>query len=162
MINQKAVLKLQYQGCYDEGLCYSPIDKSFQLTVGKITPISEVTSVAAAINSPSVMSSAAAGAFSSAANDKAKANLPVDEVSLAQSTLQSGSLFGIALSFLGFGLLLAVVYSLGMILVYISLGVMELIGAGLGAKRVGDVTSQADGSAKSHLAFERIASLAEL
>ncbi|MEY4911398.1 MAG: hypothetical protein RL761_1061, partial [Pseudomonadota bacterium] len=93
-------------------------------------------------------------------------NLPVDEVSLAQSTLQSGNLFGIALSFLGFGLLLAftpcvlpmvpilssiivggsddgkpkkgfllaVAYSLGMVMVYTSLGVAAgLAGEGLAA-----------------------------
>lgn len=165
-INQNAVLKLQYQGCSDEGLCYSPIDKSFQLTAGKITPIAETTAVAAAISSPSVMSSAAAGTLSSMADEKVKSNLPVDEVSLAQSTLQSGSLFGIALSFLGFGLLLAftpcvlpmvpilssiivgggnegkpkkgfllaVAYSLGMVMVYTCLGVAAgLAGEGLAA-----------------------------
>jgi thioredoxin:protein disulfide reductase len=166
LINQNAVLKLQYQGCSDEGLCYSPIDKNFQLTAGKITPIAETTAVAAAVKPSSVISSAAAGTLNSAIDEKAKANLPVDEVSLAQSTLQSGSLFGIALSFLGFGLLLAftpcvlpmvpilssiivggsddgkpkngfllaVAYSLGMVMVYTSLGVAAgLAGEGLAA-----------------------------
>jgi thioredoxin:protein disulfide reductase len=166
LMSQNAVLKLQYQGCSDEGLCYSPIDKSFQLKAGKITPIVETTAVAAAVSSSSVISSAAAGTLNEAAVEKAKANLPVDEVSLAQSTLQSGSLFGIALSFLGFGLLLAftpcvlpmvpilssiivggsddgkpkkgfllaVAYSLGMVVVYTSLGVAAgLAGEGLAA-----------------------------
>jgi thiol:disulfide interchange protein DsbD len=54
-------------------------------------------------------------------------------------------------------------------------GVMELLGAGLGAKdvlrpleplaaakRVGDTNNLADNGSKSHLTFERIASLAEL
>ena len=161
LIGQNAILKLQYQGCSDEGLCYSPIDKSFQLASGKITPIAEVTAVAA---SSSVISTAAAGTLNTA--EKTKTDLPVDEVSLAQSTLQSGSLFGIALSFLGFGLLLAftpcvlpmvpilssiivggtddgkpkkgfllaVAYSLGMVMVYTSLGVAAgLAGEGLAA-----------------------------
>jgi thioredoxin:protein disulfide reductase len=169
LIAQHAVLKLQYQGCSDEGLCYSPIDKSFQLSTGKITPIADVTTAAEAARSSSVssvISNAAAGTLSSAAAEKANANLPVDEVSLAQSTLQSGSLFGIALSFLGFGLLLAftpcvlpmvpilssiivggsddgkpkkgfllaIAYSLGMVMVYTSLGVAAgLAGEGLAA-----------------------------
>jgi thioredoxin:protein disulfide reductase len=105
LLAKNAVLKLQYQGCSDEGLCYSPIDKSFQLSKGKITPMTE--GVATEVTSrSSIISTAAAGTLS-AAVEKNKSNLPVDEVSLAQSTLQSGSLFGIALSFLGFGLLLA-------------------------------------------------------
>jgi thioredoxin:protein disulfide reductase len=162
LIGQNAVLKLQYQGCSDEGLCYSPIDKNFQLASGKITPIAEA--IAPVVASPSVISTAAAGTLSAA--EKTKTDLPVDEVSLAQSTLQSGSLFGIALSFLGFGLLLAftpcvlpmvpilssiivggtddgkpkkgfllaVAYSLGMVMVYTSLGVAAgLAGEGLAA-----------------------------
>jgi thioredoxin:protein disulfide reductase len=169
LITENAVLKLQYQGCSDEGLCYSPIDKSFQLSAGKITPIADATTTAAAVSlstSSSVISNAAAGTLGSSAAEKGKANLPVDEVSLAQSTLQSGSLFGIALSFLGFGLLLAftpcvlpmvpilssiivgssddgkpkkgfllaVAYSLGMVMVYTSLGVAAgLAGEGLAA-----------------------------
>ena len=166
LMTQNAVLKLQYQGCSDEGLCYSPIDKSFQLAGGKLIPIVDVATTAAAVSSASVISSAAAGTLNTAAADKNKANLPVDEVSLAQSTLQSGSLIGIMLSFLGFGLLLAftpcvlpmvpilssiivggsddgkpkkgfllaVAYSLGMIMVYTSLGVAAgLAGEGLAA-----------------------------
>jgi thioredoxin:protein disulfide reductase len=166
LMTQNAVLKLQYQGCSDEGLCYSPIDKSFQMTGGKLMPIADVVTTVAAVSSASVISTAAAGTLSAAAVEKSKANLPVDEVSLAQSTLQSGSLFGIALSFLGFGLLLAftpcvlpmvpilssiivggsddgkpkkgfllaVAYSLGMIMVYTSLGVAAgLAGEGLAA-----------------------------
>jgi thioredoxin:protein disulfide reductase len=164
LLAKNAVLKLQYQGCSDEGLCYSPIDKSFQLSKGKITPMTE--GVATEVTSrSSIISTAAAGTLS-AAVEKNKSNLPVDEVSLAQSTLQSGSLFGIALSFLGFGLLLAftpcvlpmvpilssiivgggdnskpkkgfllaVAYSLGMVMVYTSLGVAAgLAGEGLAA-----------------------------
>ena len=166
LMTQNGVLKLQYQGCSDEGLCYSPIDKSFQLAGGKLIPIADVATTAAAVSSASVISSAAAGTLSTAAVEKSKANLPVDEVLLAQSTLQSGSLIGIALSFLGFGLLLAftpcvlpmvpilssiivggsndgkpkkgfllaVAYSLGMIMVYTSLGVAAgLAGEGLAA-----------------------------
>lgn len=161
LIGQSSVLKLQYQGCSDDGLCYSPIDKNFQLANGKITPLAEV--VANAASSPSVVSSAPIDTLNAA---KTKIDLPIDEVSLAQSTLQSGSLWGIALSFLGFGLLLAftpcvlpmvpilssiivgspdeskpkkgfllaVAYSLGMVMVYTSLGIAAgLAGEGLAA-----------------------------
>jgi thioredoxin:protein disulfide reductase len=155
LIQGDALLKLQYQGCSDEGLCYSPIDKNFRLTGGKLAPVAEDASAAAS-----------AAASTALPNDKS-ANLPTDEVSLAQSTLQSGSLIGIALSFLGFGLLLAftpcvlpmvpilssiivggggdgskpqkgfllaVAYSLGMVMVYTSLGVAAgLAGEGLAA-----------------------------
>ena len=165
LLAKNAVLKLQYQGCSDEGLCYSPIDKSFQLADGKVTLITDAAvASASATTKSSVISSAAAGTLDAA--EKSKASLPVDEVSLAQSTLQSGSLFGIALSFLGFGLLLAftpcvlpmvpilssiivggsddgkpkkgfllaVAYSLGMVMVYTSLGVAAgLAGEGLAA-----------------------------
>lgn len=153
LIQGDAQFKLQYQGCSDEGLCYSPIDKNFQLTGGKVMALADdSTNTASKTNT--------------AQNDK-PANLPTDEVSLAQSTLQSGSLIGIALSFLGFGLLLAftpcvlpmvpilssiivggggdnkkpqkgfllaVAYSLGMVMVYTSLGVAAgLAGEGLAA-----------------------------
>jgi thiol:disulfide interchange protein DsbD len=161
LLVKNAVLKLQYQGCSDDGLCYSPIDKIFQLTDGKIIPISDASVVS--VPTSSVISTAAAGTLG--AVEKSKENLPVDEVSLAQSTLQSGSLFGIALSFFGFGLLLAftpcvlpmvpilssiivggddgkpkkgfllaIAYSLGMVMVYTSLGVAAgLAGEGLAA-----------------------------
>jgi thioredoxin:protein disulfide reductase len=165
LLGSKAHIKIQYQGCSDEGLCYSPIDKNFQLANGKITPIADgqVSEVVAA--RPSIISTAAAGTLIPVV-ESSKVNLPVDEVSLAQSTLQSGSLLGIALSFLGFGLLLAftpcvlpmvpilssiivggsddgkpkkgfllaVAYSLGMVMVYTSLGVAAgLAGEGLAA-----------------------------
>jgi thioredoxin:protein disulfide reductase len=165
LLGSKAHIKIQYQGCSDEGLCYSPIDKNFQLANGKITPIAEGVATEVADAKSSLISTAAAGTRISVA-ESSKANLPVDEVSLAQSTLQSGSLLGIALSFLGFGLLLAftpcvlpmvpilssiivggsddgkpkkgfllaVAYSLGMVLVYTSLGVAAgLAGEGLAA-----------------------------
>lgn len=174
LIQGDALLKLQYQGCSDEGLCYSPIDKNFQLTGGKLAAVTEdvsLTSTTASLTAAAPNSAVAAPVKNSinskaVANDKA-GNLPTDEVSLAQSTLQSGSLIGIALSFLGFGLLLAftpcvlpmvpilssiivgggsdnkkpqkgfllaVAYSLGMVVVYTSLGVAAgLAGDGLAA-----------------------------
>lgn len=152
LIQGDAPFKLQYQGCSDEGLCYSPIDKNFQLTSGRVVALADDSmTTAPQTNTVKI--------------DK-PANLPTDEVSLAQSTLQSGSLIGIALSFLGFGLLLAftpcvlpmvpilssiivggsdsqkpqkgfllaVAYSLGMVMVYTSLGVAAgLAGEGLAA-----------------------------
>lgn len=169
---EAAVLKLQYQGCADEGLCYAPIDKSFKLVNGKISPVDENSSVSTSASSvihTSVSAALGNSASSTPTNiniDSKKPELPVDEVSLAQSTLKSGNLFGIALSFLGFGLLLAftpcvlpmvpilssiivggnddekpkkgfllaVAYSLGMVLVYTSLGVAAgLAGEGLAA-----------------------------
>lgn len=150
--------KLQYQGCSDDGLCYAPIDKNFQLTGGKVVALGDDIVATSPVGS-------SAAVVNTSATNMAAANLPVDEVSLAQSTLQSGSLWGIALSFLGFGLLLAftpcvlpmvpilssiivggdqskpqkgfllaVAYSMGMVMVYTSLGVAAgLAGEGLAA-----------------------------
>ncbi len=161
ILKDNSLIALQYQGCSDDGLCYSPIDKKFKFSDGKLVALVDETS------SVSSDSSAASGSASgnSALQNNSKSNEPVDEVSLAQSTLQSGNLWIIAVSFLGFGLLLAftpcvlpmvpilssiivggdqtkpqkgfllaVAYSLGMVMVYTSLGVAAgLAGEGLAA-----------------------------
>lgn len=119
-MTQQSVIRVQYQGCSDDGLCCSPIEKKYQLSGNTflelkdsneetITPLNQVT----------VIASASAPASSTISDGLATAALPVasaiqnnkvdakDEVSMAQNMLQSGNLFTIAISFLGFGLLLA-------------------------------------------------------
>ena len=161
ILKDNSLIALQYQGCSDDGLCYSPIDKKFKFSNGKLVALVDET--------PSVSSDSTAASGSASGNsalqNNSKSNEPVDEVSLAQSTLQSGNLWIIAVSFLGFGLLLAftpcvlpmvpilssiivggdqtkpqkgfllaVAYSLGMVMVYTSLGVAAgLAGEGLAA-----------------------------
>jgi thiol:disulfide interchange protein DsbD len=129
------VLRVGYQGCADEGLCYPPVEVAFN--VDPATP----------------------GALRLAG----QAPPEDDDSSLAQRTLRSGSVWRIGLAFLAFGLLLSFTpcvlpmvpilssiiageakvtrgkgltlassYSLGMALVYTSLGVAAgLAGEGL-------------------------------
>ena len=142
-------LTVGFQGCADAGLCYAPMQQV--LRVDPATPGALAQAPAAA---PSPAPAAAAAAPATPAATPA----PQDDSSLAQRTLESGSIvrigaaflvFGLLLSFTpcvlpmvpilssiivgeggvtrGRGLLLAVAYSLGMALVYTSLGV----GAGL-------------------------------
>jgi thiol:disulfide interchange protein DsbD len=133
------VLRVAYQGCADEGLCYPPAEAAF-----KVDP-------------------AAPGVLQPAGQALAPAAPEEDDSSLAQRTLRSGSAWRIGLAFLAFGLLLsftpcvlpmvpilssiivgeanvsrgkgftlALSYSLGMALVYTSLGVAAgLAGEGL-------------------------------
>ena len=161
ILKDNSLIALQYQGCSDDGLCYSPIDKKFKFSNGKLVALVDETPTVS--SDSSAASGSASG--SSALQNNSKSNEPVDEVSLAQSTLQSGNLWIIAVSFLGFGLLLAftpcvlpmvpilssiivggdqtkpqkgfllaVAYSLGMVMVYTSLGVAAgLAGEGLAA-----------------------------
>ncbi|GAB2875102.1 protein-disulfide reductase DsbD [Pseudoduganella ginsengisoli] len=82
-------LAVGYQGCADAGLCYPPMERSFRIDPVKRT-IAEISGDGDA--------SAAAGANAAAADD---------DTSLAQRTLQSGSLWRIGAAFLVFGLLLS-------------------------------------------------------
>jgi thiol:disulfide interchange protein DsbD len=140
------VLRVGYQGCADEGLCYPPAEAAF--TVDPAAPGVLQLAAQAPLAGPS------------AAAVRAPED---DDSSLAQRTLRSGSIWRIGLAFLAFGLLLsftpcvlpmvpilssiivgeakvsrgkgftlALSYSLGMALVYTSLGVAAgLAGEGL-------------------------------
>ncbi len=122
---------IQYQGCSDDGLCYSPIDKRFQLKNGYLVEQTKLengasseqqadssslvasnplvaastvtnTSTASASNASVVSSQPSTISVRELANDN-----KTDEVSIAKATLESGNFIKIAISFLGFGLLLA-------------------------------------------------------
>jgi thiol:disulfide interchange protein DsbD len=162
LLNQNNKISIQYQGCADDGLCYSPIDKIFQINDGKIILVNDDTD---GIYTKQVNNKNTLDKNNIESADK-KIKTPIDEVSLAQSTLEKGSFIGIILSFLSFGLLLAftpcvlpmvpilssiivgnvensvpkngfllsIAYSLGMVMVYTCLGVAAgLAGEGLAA-----------------------------
>lgn len=93
-------LKVGYQGCADAGLCYPPAEQHYKVDTsvpGKLSlvPAEQVAQVAA--------TSAPAPTVTASKDVKP----PEDDSSLAQRTLQSGSLWRIGLAFLVFGLLLS-------------------------------------------------------
>ena len=97
-------LKVGYQGCADAGLCYPPAEQHYKVDTsvpGKLSIVSadQVSQVVAAT---ATMATTAAAPV--AAKDTAHTE---DDSSLAQRTLQSGSLWRIGLAFLVFGLLLS-------------------------------------------------------
>ena len=95
-------LTVSYQGCADAGLCYPPVVRSYTVhpeRPGVLTALAD-TDAGGATNTER---SAPAGATAKAA-PAAEAE---DDSSLAQRTLQSGSLWQIGGAFLLFGLLLS-------------------------------------------------------
>ncbi|NTU94072.1 MAG: protein-disulfide reductase DsbD [Chlorobiaceae bacterium] len=153
-------LDIQYQGCADDGLCYPPVDKFFEVDPAKPGEL--------ALVSPAASSPAPADAEVTPSASPAVAATPVvkaggDDISLATATLEGNNLWKISVTFLLFGLLLSftpcvlpmvpilssiivgegdasrgksfmmsVAYCLGMALVYTLLGVAAgLAGEGL-------------------------------
>jgi thiol:disulfide interchange protein DsbD len=98
-------LVVGYQGCADAGLCYPPMERSFRIDAGKLSEVAtgEDAGLAAAAQTAAPAASAAAGPAAAAA----PAPAAEDDTSLAQRTLQSGSLWRIGGAFLVFGLLLS-------------------------------------------------------
>lgn len=91
------ILKVEYQGCAEAGLCYPPVEQRFSvnpLHPGALSLAKAVPEAAVASGQP--MQPA-----------PAEATLPEDASSLAARTLQGGSLWRICLAFLVFGLLLS-------------------------------------------------------
>ncbi|UOD29484.1 protein-disulfide reductase DsbD [Massilia violaceinigra] len=89
-------LNVAYQGCADAGLCYAPITKTYLVDParpGVLTAQAEAPAPAAATPAPPAPAASAAA--------------PEDDTTLAQRTLQSGSLWRIGGAFLLFGLLLS-------------------------------------------------------
>jgi len=159
-------INVEYQGCSEDGLCYPPVSKVFRVDPSKPGVLVSGGEAPEAGASAGLQLSAApeqpeiTGSSPVAATEK---SVQKDDMSLATSTLQSGSLWKIAAAFLLFGLLLsftpcvlpmlpilssiivgegkctrmksfllALVYCLGMALVYTSLGVAAgLAGEGL-------------------------------
>lgn len=98
-------LKVGYQGCADAGLCYPPAEQHYRVdtsTPGKLT-LQAVDAAAAVSASPAVAATATTTAPAVASEPAHKE----DDSSLAQRTLQSGSLWRIGMAFLVFGLLLS-------------------------------------------------------
>ncbi len=146
-------LKVEYQGCAEDGLCYPPISKSIKLDPSSQPAPAAATASALESGKPEPpAASPATPAVPVASSSKGSA--AESDMNLAQSALSGGSLWKISLLFLGFGLLLsftpcvlpmipilssiivgegdvtrrrsffmAVAYCLGMALIYTSLGV---------------------------------------
>jgi thiol:disulfide interchange protein DsbD len=100
-------LRVGYQGCADAGLCYPPAEVDYRVDMaapGALTPLAPAPPPAAA--TPAAPPATAAPATVPAAAAPAAA-ASEDDSSLAQRTLQSGSLWRIGGAFLVFGLLLS-------------------------------------------------------
>ncbi|MFZ6723136.1 protein-disulfide reductase DsbD [Undibacterium sp. Ji49W] len=98
-------LKVGYQGCADAGLCYPPAEQHYRVdtsTPGKLT-LQAVDATTAVSATPAVATAATVTAPAAGSESAHKE----DDSSLAQRTLQSGSLWRIGMAFLVFGLLLS-------------------------------------------------------
>ncbi|NTV93496.1 MAG: protein-disulfide reductase DsbD, partial [Chlorobiaceae bacterium] len=93
------ILKAEYQGCAEDGLCYPPVTRLFTVNPGQPGILKD-----AGGTSGFVEESAPLPAVAPSRPEVA----PVDrEASLAKATLEGGSLWKISLIFLVFGLLLS-------------------------------------------------------
>lgn len=100
-------VSVEYQGCSEDGLCYPPMSRSFQVDPSKPGALAEMGAPDAGASAglqPSASESAPAVTSNS---EKAAEAGGKDDLSLAQSTLESGSWWKIAAAFLLFGLLLS-------------------------------------------------------
>lgn len=158
----KAVFILGYQGCADAGLCYPPIEKKYALDLNKPGMLAEAdTTVVATVDAGATAkaaSTASSGSVSTTSHADDDSSLV--QRTLASGSLWRIAIaflvFGLLLSFTpcvlpmvpilssiivgegvvskGRGFALALAYSLGMALVYTSLGVAAgLAGEGLAA-----------------------------
>jgi thiol:disulfide interchange protein DsbD len=100
-------VSVEYQGCSEDGLCYPPMSRSFQVDPSKPGALAEMGAPDAGASAglqPAASESAPAVTSNS---EKAAEAGGKDDLSLAQSTLESGSWWKIAAAFLLFGLLLS-------------------------------------------------------
>ncbi|HEX8615802.1 MAG TPA: protein-disulfide reductase DsbD [Telluria sp.] len=89
-------LTVAYQGCADAGLCYAPMTKTYLVDPAKPGVLAaQAEALPATAATPATPAPAASAAA------------PEDDTTLAQRTLQSGSLWRIGSAFLLFGLLLS-------------------------------------------------------
>ncbi|USX21236.1 protein-disulfide reductase DsbD [Oxalobacteraceae bacterium OTU3REALA1] len=156
-------LLVGYQGCADAGLCYSPAEQSYRVDPrkpGKLTPIDpaalDATTAAAPAAPASAAASASAAPTAAAPEDDSSLAQRTLQSGSAWRIGLAFLVFGLLLSFTpcvlpmvpilssiivgegnvsrGRGFMLALAYSLGMALVYTSLGVgAGLAGEGLAA-----------------------------
>ncbi len=88
--------KLSYQGCSEQGLCYEPLDKTFTLNVDTSKlPTSSVKQELKKLD------------IETLTNVKEEEKVELSETDAIADTIKSGSIGIILLTFLGFGLLLA-------------------------------------------------------
>lgn len=103
-------LNVQYQGCADDGLCYPPVDKVFTVDPAKPGALAPGTSAgqqSSGMSASLPLSVPTEGNVSTSVSAPAKSVAGGDDMSIAKETLESGSLWKIALAFLIFGLLLS-------------------------------------------------------
>lgn len=101
--DQPFTMRVEYQGCAEDGLCYPPVTRSFRVDPSRPGELSEAAGGPSGEGASAGLATAAA-----AAPPTPVAVAPsADEQSLVESTLQAGSLWKIVLAFLGFGLLLS-------------------------------------------------------
>ena len=123
-------LAVRYQGCAEDGLCYPPIDKVFNVDPSKSGKLNfagvagkESQAPPAAVTDPQASAAATPSEVASAATSAAASPTPAaaspanaalvkpaatgDDLSLAKATLESGSLWKVSLAFIVFGLLLS-------------------------------------------------------
>lgn len=108
------MLSVGYQGCADAGLCYPPVSAAYRIDPARPGPLTALAPPAAApfaASPASAVSSAASAPGSASASPASTAGEGAassdDDTSLAQRTLQSGSVLKIGGAFLLFGLLLS-------------------------------------------------------
>ena len=100
-------VSVEYQGCSEDGLCYPPMSRTFRVDPSKPGALAEEgASDAGASSGLQPATSEAAPAVTASTEQAADAG-GKDDLSLARSTLESGSWWKIAAAFLLFGLLLS-------------------------------------------------------
>jgi thioredoxin:protein disulfide reductase len=103
-------VSVEYQGCSEDGLCYPPMSRSFKLDPSKQDATAPAASASPEAGAPAGVQPAAAPEPAprvTATTEKAAPQGGKDDMSLAKSTLESGSLWKVSAAFLLFGLLLS-------------------------------------------------------
>ncbi len=90
-------LKISYQGCSEQGLCYEPLSKIFTLRVDS----------SLLLNAPPSIQIKAPQTQETLKNQKEVQTTEISQMDTIANTMKEGNIFIILLTFLGFGLLLA-------------------------------------------------------
>ncbi|MDO6459954.1 protein-disulfide reductase DsbD [Granulosicoccaceae sp. 1_MG-2023] len=93
---ENSLIEVNYQGCADEGLCYPPMSKTFNLALAPANAVTASDPSTAAVNSPAKSDTA----------DSSSTPAVTEQDALATALGSSGS-WTIAATFFGLGLLLA-------------------------------------------------------
>lgn len=100
-------VSVEYQGCSEDGLCYPPMSRTFKVDPSKPGALVEAGAPDAGASAGLQPATPESAPTVTAATEKAAEAGGKDDLSLAQSTLESGSWWKIAAAFLLFGLLLS-------------------------------------------------------